>query len=224
MQCVFTFEYGSLLSFWKPVITMLALEMSFMNETFFFLFHRRKKWVWKNIRTSLQWVSIFGYYLFLYSTMDVCPSLRNRNVLLMFTLVCLHSQEGTPRPDSTSGSSILCSGVNESHSGWPANGLHPPRNVLRYPLAGVSTSTGQKTNKKKNSLAKSSLLRLWLSESVHKTQAYALIVLCHVFFFRLLPWDANVATYRFMGGDKCMYSFIKTKQQQQVVNGHVKSS
>lgn len=44
------------------------------------------------------------------------------------------------------------------------------------------------------------------------------------FFFRLLPWDANVATYRFMGGDKCMYSFIKAKQQQQVVNGHVKSS
>ncbi|KAK9966225.1 hypothetical protein ABG768_003348 [Culter alburnus] len=40
----------------------------------------------------------------------------------------------------------------------------------------------------------------------------------------LLPWDANVATYRFMGGDKCMYSFIKAKQQQQVVNGHVKSS
>lgn len=214
MQRVFTFEYGSLLSFWKPVITICLLwKWALWTKHFFFLFHRRKKWVWKNIRTSLQWVFIFGYY-----------SLRNRNVLLMFTLMCLHSQEGTPRPDSTSGSSILCSGVNESHSGWPANGLHPPRNVLRYPLAGVSTSTGQKTNKKKNSLAKSSLLRLWLSESVHKTQAYALIVLCHVFFFRLLPWDANVATYRFMGGDKCMYSFIKTKQQQQVVNGHVKSS
>ncbi len=41
-------------------------------------------------------------------------------------------------------------------------------------------------------------------------------------FFRLLPWEANVAIYRFMGGDKCMYSFIKTKQQ--VVNGNVKSS
>ncbi|XP_030634241.1 retinol dehydrogenase 10-like [Chanos chanos] len=36
----------------------------------------------------------------------------------------------------------------------------------------------------------------------------------------LLPWDANVATYRFMGGDKCMYSFIKTKEQN--TNGHVK--
>uniref|UniRef100_A0A673L985 Uncharacterized protein n=1 Tax=Sinocyclocheilus rhinocerous TaxID=307959 RepID=A0A673L985_9TELE len=41
------------------------------------------------------------------------------------------------------------------------------------------------------------------------------------FAFLLLPWETNVATYRFMGGDKCMYSFIKTKQQ---VNGHVKSS
>ncbi|KAL2090724.1 hypothetical protein ACEWY4_012987 [Coilia grayii] len=45
----------------------------------------------------------------------------------------------------------------------------------------------------------------------------------------LLPWEANVATYRFMGGDKCMYAFIKSKQQQQRVvangyaNGHVSS-
>lgn len=67
--------------------------------------------------------------------------LRNRNNLLMFTLVCLYSQEGTPRPDSTPGSSILCSGVNEGHSGWPEDGLHPPRNVLRIPLTGVSIST-----------------------------------------------------------------------------------
>lgn len=28
----------------------------------------------------------------------------------------------------------------------------------------------------------------------------------------LLPWEANVATYRFMGGDKCMMPFIKTSE------------
>lgn len=31
---------------------------------------------------------------------------------------------------------------------------------------------------------------------------------------RLLPWDANVATYRFMGGDKCMLPFIKNTEQK----------
>ncbi|XP_012693941.2 retinol dehydrogenase 10-like [Clupea harengus] len=47
----------------------------------------------------------------------------------------------------------------------------------------------------------------------------------------LLPWDANVVTYRFMGSDRCMYPFLKAKQEQQqeqkqkdhVANGHVKS-
>ncbi|XP_077581751.1 retinol dehydrogenase 10-B-like [Stigmatopora nigra] len=38
----------------------------------------------------------------------------------------------------------------------------------------------------------------------------------------LLPWDANVATYRFMGGDKCMLPFIKNVEQR-TSNGHVKS-
>ncbi|KAM8867791.1 retinol dehydrogenase 10-B-like [Synchiropus picturatus] len=39
----------------------------------------------------------------------------------------------------------------------------------------------------------------------------------------LLPWDANVATYRFMGGDKCMLPFIKNVEQK-TSNGHVQSS
>ncbi|KAM3878539.1 retinol dehydrogenase 10-B-like [Diretmus argenteus] len=39
----------------------------------------------------------------------------------------------------------------------------------------------------------------------------------------LLPWEANVATYRFMGGDKCMLPFIKNVEQK-TFNGHVKSS
>uniref|UniRef100_A0A667X610 Short-chain dehydrogenase/reductase 3 n=1 Tax=Myripristis murdjan TaxID=586833 RepID=A0A667X610_9TELE len=39
----------------------------------------------------------------------------------------------------------------------------------------------------------------------------------------LLPWEANVATYRFMGGDKCMLPFIKNVELKDA-NGHVKSS
>ncbi|XP_010740665.3 retinol dehydrogenase 10 [Larimichthys crocea] len=39
----------------------------------------------------------------------------------------------------------------------------------------------------------------------------------------LLPWDANVATYRFMGGDKCMLPFIKNAELKSC-NGHIKSS
>ncbi|XP_076003440.1 retinol dehydrogenase 10-B-like [Genypterus blacodes] len=39
----------------------------------------------------------------------------------------------------------------------------------------------------------------------------------------LLPWEANVATYRFMGGDKCMLPFIKNAEQK-TSNGHVKAS
>uniref|UniRef100_A0A3P8SYQ6 Short-chain dehydrogenase/reductase 3 n=1 Tax=Amphiprion percula TaxID=161767 RepID=A0A3P8SYQ6_AMPPE len=31
---------------------------------------------------------------------------------------------------------------------------------------------------------------------------------------RLLPWESNVAAYRFMGSDKCMYPFIDTKQKR----------
>lgn len=30
----------------------------------------------------------------------------------------------------------------------------------------------------------------------------------------LLPWEANVATYRFMGGDKCMLPFIQNTEQK----------
>lgn len=40
---------------------------------------------------------------------------------------------------------------------------------------------------------------------------------------RLLPWEANAATYRFMGGDKCMLPFIKNVEKR-TTNGHVKSS
>ncbi|XP_036388009.1 retinol dehydrogenase 10-B-like [Megalops cyprinoides] len=39
----------------------------------------------------------------------------------------------------------------------------------------------------------------------------------------LLPWDANVLTYRFMGADKCMYPFIQTMEQRQA-NGLTKMS
>uniref|UniRef100_A0A672ISI4 Retinol dehydrogenase 20 n=1 Tax=Salarias fasciatus TaxID=181472 RepID=A0A672ISI4_SALFA len=38
----------------------------------------------------------------------------------------------------------------------------------------------------------------------------------------LLPWEANVATYRFMGGDKCMLPFIKNIELK-TSNGHIKS-
>ncbi|XP_037619179.1 retinol dehydrogenase 10-B-like [Sebastes umbrosus] len=38
----------------------------------------------------------------------------------------------------------------------------------------------------------------------------------------LLPWEANVATYRFMGGDKCMLPFIKNVEQK-TANGYIKS-
>ncbi|KAL3978215.1 cofilin [Sarotherodon galilaeus] len=37
----------------------------------------------------------------------------------------------------------------------------------------------------------------------------------------LLPWEANVATYRFMGGDKCMLPFIKNIEMK-TSNGHTK--
>lgn len=36
--------------------------------------------------------------------------------------------------------------------------------------------------------------------------------------FRLLPWESNVVTYRFMGSDKCMYPFIDAKRK---LNGAV---
>ncbi|XP_060926450.1 retinol dehydrogenase 10-like [Limanda limanda] len=39
----------------------------------------------------------------------------------------------------------------------------------------------------------------------------------------LLPWEANLATYRFMGGDKCMLPFIKNVEMK-TSNGHIKSS
>ncbi|KAG9353263.1 hypothetical protein JZ751_017839 [Albula glossodonta] len=39
----------------------------------------------------------------------------------------------------------------------------------------------------------------------------------------LLPWEANVLTYRFMGADKCMYPFIKTMEQR-VANGSIKAA
>lgn len=32
--------------------------------------------------------------------------------------------------------------------------------------------------------------------------------------FRLLPWESNVVTYRFMGSDKCMVPFIDTMKKQ----------
>ncbi|KAM4612659.1 retinol dehydrogenase 10-A-like [Polymixia lowei] len=38
----------------------------------------------------------------------------------------------------------------------------------------------------------------------------------------LLPWEANVATYRFMGGDKCMLPFIKNVELK-TSNGHANS-
>lgn len=36
----------------------------------------------------------------------------------------------------------------------------------------------------------------------------------NAFSFRLLPWEANAVTYRFMGSDKCMYPFIDTMSNQ----------
>ncbi|KAG9332672.1 hypothetical protein JZ751_014770 [Albula glossodonta] len=39
----------------------------------------------------------------------------------------------------------------------------------------------------------------------------------------LLPWDANVVAYRFMGADKCMYPFIKAMEQR-VANGHANAA
>ncbi|KAM4740252.1 retinol dehydrogenase 10 [Anableps anableps] len=39
----------------------------------------------------------------------------------------------------------------------------------------------------------------------------------------LLPWEANVVTYRFMGGDKCMLPFIKNAETK-TLNGHIQSS
>ncbi|XP_036388683.1 retinol dehydrogenase 10 [Megalops cyprinoides] len=39
----------------------------------------------------------------------------------------------------------------------------------------------------------------------------------------LLPWEANVVAYRFMGADKCMYPFIKTMEQR-VANGQANAA
>ncbi|XP_015243822.1 PREDICTED: retinol dehydrogenase 10-like [Cyprinodon variegatus] len=38
----------------------------------------------------------------------------------------------------------------------------------------------------------------------------------------VLPWEANVVTYRFMGGDRCMLPFIKNTETK-TSNGHMKS-
>lgn len=40
------------------------------------------------------------------------------------------------------------------------------------------------------------------------------IITLPVLSFRLLPWESNVVTYRFMGSDKCMYPFIDTMTKQ----------
>uniref|UniRef100_A0A4W6D720 Retinol dehydrogenase 20 n=1 Tax=Lates calcarifer TaxID=8187 RepID=A0A4W6D720_LATCA len=42
-----------------------------------------------------------------------------------------------------------------------------------------------------------------------------------VLFRALLPWESNVAAYRFMGSDKCMYPFIDTMSKQSS-NGSIK--
>ncbi|XP_043979171.1 retinol dehydrogenase 10-B [Gambusia affinis] len=39
----------------------------------------------------------------------------------------------------------------------------------------------------------------------------------------LLPWEANVVAYRFMGGDKCMMPFIKNAEAKSS-GGHIQSS
>ncbi|KAL2091228.1 hypothetical protein ACEWY4_013491 [Coilia grayii] len=39
----------------------------------------------------------------------------------------------------------------------------------------------------------------------------------------LLPWDANVATYRFLGSDKCMHPFIETMKSK-AANGAIKAA
>ncbi|KAJ8378967.1 hypothetical protein AAFF_G00232610 [Aldrovandia affinis] len=39
----------------------------------------------------------------------------------------------------------------------------------------------------------------------------------------MLPWDANVVAYRFLGADKCMYPFIQTMEQR-VGNGHANAA
>ena len=40
--------------------------------------------------------------------------------------------------------------------------------------------------------------------------------------FRLLPWESNVVTYRFMGSDKCMVPFIDTmRQMKQAANAAI---
>ncbi|ROL50782.1 Retinol dehydrogenase 10-A [Anabarilius grahami] len=40
----------------------------------------------------------------------------------------------------------------------------------------------------------------------------------------LLPWESNVATYRFMGSDQCMYPFIETMRKKKAANGPIKAA
>lgn len=54
-----------------------------------------------------------------------------------------------------------------------------------------------------------------------RLQVLAADVQYFLFLFRLLPWESNVVTYRFMGSDKCMLPFIERKKKH-MANGPVK--
>ncbi len=114
-------------------------------------------------------------------------------------------QERAEESDSTSGAALHCTAVYESHFSRTANDLHPSPHVYTLPYTSVSTGY----------LSNNYSINCTLSDQDYK--------LWDFFFSRLLPWDANVATYRFMGGDKCMLPFIKNVELK-TSNGYIKSS
>lgn len=65
------------------------------------------------------------------------------------------------------------------------------------------------------------LARTWVQTRVRWGRRHPPL---HISMFpRLLPWEAKVATYRFMGGDKCMLLFIKNAELK-TSSVHVNSS
>lgn len=132
-------------------------------------------------------------------------SLHSLQLQMYFILKNLF-QEGAEESNSTSSASLHRPTVHEGHSRRTTDDLHPSNHV--HPLPGPSV---------RNNLSE----RNAFSRKIRPRRA--LMLLFWPFTYRLLPWEANVVTYRFMGGDKCMLPFIKHVETK-TANGHITTS
>lgn len=111
-----------------------------------------------------------------------------------------HTQGGGGNAAFSAGAAVLRRAGHERHPDRPAFGLHPPPHLPACHLQSV---------RGKNALV------CHLGRRGHRgLMQVHLHSFSSAFSFRLLPWEANVVTYRFMGSDKCMYPFIDGMSSQ----------